>query len=383
MMSKLTDFNVSDYEIEKTFEYNKNKSGLQKINELNFIFQTCMNDKELFPNFRGTIVDIDEYIKKWIDKYIKARENNIFNRKGNPSSTLPDSIIDVIIKNRINVNDSQIVEMIDAHQLYMYAEQIQGSILEAFLEKKLIPYGWYYCYGEVVKSVDFCHEKGTLLQIKNKYNTENSSSSKVRQGTTIKKWCRLGRPSNNKPTYNWNKLCELVNSLKDNTMEDLSIDEKDYENFVREVLEENPNLFYVNNNNYWDKNVKTNVGIKLKHVDEYWSERDVQGYITLEDENKEYLHQFSSDYIHIPKLKVNVYEYTYWNDYNEEIEDYEYTDGQCLIIVDSETNELIDEIYYDLLEYCKDKFNNYKEEEIENMQCYFLYDKQSQIKNIL
>src|SRR6202453_1801536 len=55
--------------------------------------------------------------------------------------------------------------------------------------------GWIWCSGTSVKAVDFIHydEKNNewnLLQVKNRDNTENSSSSKIRDNTTIKKWFR-------------------------------------------------------------------------------------------------------------------------------------------------------------------------------------------------
>src|SRR6059058_3167229 len=61
--------------------------------------------------------------------------------------------------------------------------------------------GWIWCSGTSVKAVDFIHydEKNNewnLLQVKNRDNTENSSSSKIRDNTTIKKWfrtCGMGR----------------------------------------------------------------------------------------------------------------------------------------------------------------------------------------------
>ena len=152
----------------------------------------------------------------------------------------------------------QIKELSDGHRLYMRAEQIQGSILESFIAEKLKPYGWYYCYGEIVRSVDFCHQDGTLLQIKNKYNTENSSSSSIRKGTTIKKWNRLGTPNKEKVIYNWNKLCDIVNEKKDKKQKDININEDDYKKFVKEVMRVNPQILYIDNNSVLNNKDKTN-----------------------------------------------------------------------------------------------------------------------------
>jgi transcriptional regulator with XRE-family HTH domain len=62
---------------------------------------------------------------------------------------------------------------------------------EEYLAEKLLPYGWYCCWGETMKSVDFCTQNGDLLQVKNRSNSENSSSNKIRQGTAIIKWHRI------------------------------------------------------------------------------------------------------------------------------------------------------------------------------------------------
>jgi len=59
------------------------------------------------------------------------------------------------------------------------------------LADNLIAYGWHCAWGETIRSVDFCSEDGQLLQIKNRSNSENSSSSRVREGTNIIKWFRV------------------------------------------------------------------------------------------------------------------------------------------------------------------------------------------------
>lgn len=369
-MTKLSDFQTDDKNLRKIFKNKISSSKLKKYTEITCIFNICIKDKSLFTNIKGTINNESEYIDKWIAKYINAKDNNVFAKIGNPSSTLPDPIVDTIIASRLGLEE-ETTSMRDAHRLYMYAEQIQGSILEAFLARTLYPYKWYYCYGEVVKSVDFCHENGYLLQIKNKYNTENSSSSKVREGTEIKKWYRLARPINNKVTYNWDELCNLVNSFKEDNMENLNIGEEDYKEFVLEVIKENPKLFYVDNKNYWVNDRETTNDIKLKHLQEYLEEGSdlfANMDVLKEDEEKEFLNLISSDYIHIPELKINIHEYLYCSDYNEDIEDYESMEPSYYIF-DSET--------YDELAWSNDIINcifcwkrmEYTEDEIKNLPC--------------
>ncbi|TGD21969.1 SinI family restriction endonuclease [Companilactobacillus suantsaicola] len=122
------------------------------------------------------------------------------------------------------------------HFLYMSAENSNGGILEEYLASILEPRNWIWCSGESYTAVDFCYIKDKdnvkLLQIKNKYNTENSSSSKIRTGTKIIKWYRLGKPkASNKfePIPNWDELIELINA--NDELRQL-LNEKSYQNFI-------------------------------------------------------------------------------------------------------------------------------------------------------
>ena len=76
----------------------------------------------------------------------------------------------------------------------MAAENIVGDLLERYLAKILEPKGWVWCAGSIVIAVDFIMRgdatKWNLLQIKNRDNSENSSSKKVRDGTEIQHWFR-------------------------------------------------------------------------------------------------------------------------------------------------------------------------------------------------
>ena len=104
--------------------------------------------------------------------------------------------------------------------------------MELFLADVLEDNEWIWCSGEVYRSVDFCkivNNDITLLQIKNKYNSENSSSNKVRKNTQILKWHRL-----KKETDNWEEL----NNLLDNQYTD-KLNEKAYSEYINRFFEEN------------------------------------------------------------------------------------------------------------------------------------------------
>jgi hypothetical protein len=78
----------------------------------------------------------------------------------------------------------------------MGAENLVGDLLERYLASVLEPHGWIWCSGAMVKAVDFILPPSTsggawrMLQVKNRDNSENSSSSAIRAGTEIEKWHR-------------------------------------------------------------------------------------------------------------------------------------------------------------------------------------------------
>jgi hypothetical protein len=89
-----------------------------------------------------------------------------------------------------------------------------------------------------LRAIDFCNTDGSLLlQIKNKSNTENSSSSYIREGTTIEKWYRLGtktRGGIKLPDYKWDILNDLVNKHKTQgtNLPSCTMSEDEYQNFL-------------------------------------------------------------------------------------------------------------------------------------------------------
>lgn len=80
------------------------------------------------------------------------------------------------------------------HQQAMGAENCVGALLERYLDSVLRNHGWYWCCGDFVKAIDFIsvdeNRNWLAVQVKNRDNTENSSSSAIRHGTPILKWFR-------------------------------------------------------------------------------------------------------------------------------------------------------------------------------------------------
>ena len=132
------------------------------------------------------------------------------------------------------------------HNLFMSAENIQGNLLEEYIASVVRKYGWLWCNGNVLRAVDFCTIDGSaLLQIKNKSNTENSSSSAIRTGTTIQKWYRLGTKSRKGvrlPDYKWDNLNSIINTHVFGHTNDCNMTEDSYNAFLKNVATHNPRI---------------------------------------------------------------------------------------------------------------------------------------------
>lgn len=131
-------------------------------------------------------------------------------RTASSKGSCSDPAIKAIVKASRELSKEAADEQEKHHNLFMSAENIQGNLLEEYISSNVRKYGWLWCNGNVLRAIDFCNINGTvLLQIKNKSNTENSSSSAIRSGTSIKKWYRLGTRKvngNPEPRFMWDEL---------------------------------------------------------------------------------------------------------------------------------------------------------------------------------
>lgn len=206
-------------------EYSKNniqikESWLRSIDEL-FRYAITYNP-ELFVSLPHNI-DIDDisenYFKKWIKRFVNERLQPSTEKKLKTYMERDAALITRVEKvTKASADDLE--KYIYGHAIYMSAENFNGAILEEYLSIILEPIGWIWCSGSVFRAIDFClldyddnKNNSVMLQVKNKYNTENSSSSAIRNGTKIIKWNRLNRPDSvdlSKPIPNWESLKELV-----------------------------------------------------------------------------------------------------------------------------------------------------------------------------
>lgn len=170
------------------------------------------------------------------EAYIKAQASNFASarqpRAPEPPATFPDEMVSVILENYFSVPTERLERAKQEHQLSMGAENMIGELLERYLASIMEPLGWIWCSGSTVKAVDFIKPPAfdggewTLLQVKNRDNSENSSSSAIRNGTNIKKWFRT---FSKKAEFNWM-------AFPDNEVRQYA-SEKGFQEFVKKYLE--------------------------------------------------------------------------------------------------------------------------------------------------
>lgn len=145
-------------------------------------------------------------------------------------NTVPDEIVSIVMMEAFDYNEQTIDRVKLEHQLAMSAENSVGALLERYLDSVLRPYGWHWCCGSFIRAVDFIRSDDTegwlALQIKNRDNSENSSSSAIRHGTTIQKWFRSFSRTGK---TNWANLPTL--------MQGYNLSEEGFRNFVRVYLQ--------------------------------------------------------------------------------------------------------------------------------------------------
>lgn len=153
-------------------------------------------------------------LERGSEAYIKRLAFNFANsrnyRSPTPPSTVPDKMVSVILNEYFGVEESQLPRIAIEHALSMGAENLVGDLLERYLASVLEPLGWVWCSGSVIKAVDFIKGNGSqwhVLQVKNRDNSENSSSSNIRKGTDIKKWFRT---FSRKEGSNWGAFPDAV-----------------------------------------------------------------------------------------------------------------------------------------------------------------------------
>lgn len=242
----LADFSISTEKISKYFQIAFSRyKGDKRVADLPIIFEVALSNLSLFPNL-NRVASYEEYIERWVNNYYEAMTNLPSSKIATPKSSCSDPVIGTIVQNVLKCDSDDVDEMLSIHNLFMSAENIQGSLLEEYISSEVRKHGWCWCAGNVLRSVDFCLPEGpVLLQVKNKSNTENSSSSAIRLGTDIQKWYRLGTRKRNGvlvPDYKWEVLNEIINNNSLNPSEKCSMSEEKYKDFIKGIVKNNPAL---------------------------------------------------------------------------------------------------------------------------------------------
>ncbi|MDR3318095.1 MAG: SinI family restriction endonuclease [Clostridiales bacterium] len=196
----------------------------------------------LFPSIMGE-GDYRAYIDKWILLYVRAKERSSLTHTASPKGSVSDPSVIRIVKTAKKLMDTEVAKLLVAHNLFMSAENAQGYLLEEYIASAIAAHGFLYCSGNLLRAVDFASRDGSLLlQIKNKSNTENSSSSYIRKNTDIRKWYRLGtktKAGEKLPDYKWDKLNAVVTEYSGKPC---TMSEEGYLAFIQNVVSQNPNI---------------------------------------------------------------------------------------------------------------------------------------------
>lgn len=176
---------------------------------------------------KDILLGSQEYITYFAKKFSSSR----LRKAPKAPSTVPDEMVSEILHIYFDIPREQLDEVKHLHSLSMGAENIVGDLLERYIASIIEPEGWIWCSGSTVVSVDFIKppvsdgDNWITLQVKNRSNSENSSSVKVRKGTEIRKWHRTNARTG---AIRWDKFpCVSASN---------SLNETDFIEFVREYL---------------------------------------------------------------------------------------------------------------------------------------------------
>lgn len=216
---------------------------------LDLIFQVALLNRDRFPGMQlSGAASPRAYMKRWVKNYVDAVTNPPSSRIAAGKSSCTDPAIGVIVQATQNWDPSAVKTGEAIHNLFMSAENIQGKLLEEYIAWKVRPYGFLWCEGNVLLAVDFFNTNGSfLLQVKNKSNTENSSSSTIRAGTPIQKWYRLGTKTHagkRLPTFKWSALNQIIGQHRTEGahLPEPAMGEEDYRAFLVRAAQVNSQL---------------------------------------------------------------------------------------------------------------------------------------------
>lgn len=173
------------------------------------------------PNNREGVREI---VKKYYSGFTKSNFPKL-------SNLVPDDVVSLIMEFAFDLEPESRERNKRIHSIAMSAENCVGQLLERYLDSVLRNKGWVWVCGDLIKAVDFISrtEAGwNLLQIKNRSNSENSSSSAIRNNTNISKWWRINA---NSGATNWDNVPA--------TMQNKGLSEKGFREFIENYIKSN------------------------------------------------------------------------------------------------------------------------------------------------
>lgn len=151
--------------------------------------------------------------------------------------TTPDAMVGIVMQAAYGLDAQEVKRIEFGHRQAMYAENCIGALLERYLDSGLREQGWCWCCGDFVRAIDFIQyqKEGRWLavQVKNRDNSENSSSSAIRQVSKeieIVKWFRSFSRTG---STSWGKL--------PHAMANAGLNEAGFKKFAQQYLEQERN----------------------------------------------------------------------------------------------------------------------------------------------
>lgn len=186
---------------------------------------------------------LDSYFQAWCAKYENAWKTLPSQREAKPKGAVTDQALIKMVEPKAG-DGKTAGEWASHHTLFMSAENVGGNLLEEYIYTKTNEYDWIWCRGETLTAVDFCStKKQQFIQIKNKSNTENSSSKGFREDHHAAKWYRMeASRKNGQIITHWPELIEIIKRGTDKTVPDDLMTEESYLDFIRTASEQNPLL---------------------------------------------------------------------------------------------------------------------------------------------
>ena len=152
--------------------------------------------------------------------------------------TIPDPAVSKVLSATFGYSQSKVDTIKVEHQQSMRSENSVGGLLERYIDSQVRDHGWYWCCGGFVRAIDFLNKDGNswqAFQIKNRDNSENSSSSAIRNGTEIQKWFRsFSRDTERSRSLNYVNWDNLPKKLKEK-----GLSEEGFHSFIESYIKEN------------------------------------------------------------------------------------------------------------------------------------------------